>query len=352
MAILESLLGLAGLTALVAVHAARRGLAGLRAGPWPLQVVAVVSALVVAATALEAAVSVIRLRHERRWGFARQTNRVWTLDRLKGLAVSLVLGNGLALGFYAVVWWTTSWWIVAWAASVAWSVAMAMLVPTLLAPLFNRFRPLDDAWLAERTAELGRRAGVRIRQVLVMDASRRTSKHNAYFTGLGRTKRVVLWDTLLNDVPPPAALAVVAHELSHWRHRHGLRMLAVGAVAGLAVFAVLQVVLTSTAVQSLGGFGGPSDPAGAPVALLVMVVAEAAALPASLWLTRAWERQADADAVTWSGDADAVLAMHRELALKNLGALAPSRLAYLLSSHPPAAERLALAAAIRAAMGA
>jgi len=347
----ESVIGAAGLVAIVAVHGARRLLDATGSGPWPVRVVEVVSAVVVATAALETAWASWRLGYERRWGFARQTAGAWLLDRLKGLAISLIFANGLALGFYALVRSTPAWWLVAWAAAVGWSVAMATLAPTLLAPLFNRFRPLDDAWLAGRAVELGRQVGVRIRQVLVMDASRRTSKHNAYFTGLGRTKRVVLWDTLLADVPPSAALAVVAHELSHWRRRHGHRMLAVGAAVLLVAFGVLRLALDSPAIGIWAGFRGPADPAAAPLALLVLVALEALTLPVSLWLSRAWERQADADAVAWSGDPDAMLGMHRELALKNLSDLAPSRLAYLLSSHPPPAERLALAAAMGAAMG-
>jgi len=203
----------------------------------------VVSALVVAATALETPASAWRLGHERRWGFARQSTRGWALDRLKGLAVSLVLANAVALGFYAVVRSTSAWWIVAWVAAVAWSAVMAMLAPTILAPLFNRFHPLDDPWLVERAGELGRRVGVRVRQVLVMDASRRTTKHNAYFTGLGRTRRLVLWDTLVADCTPRQTLAVVAHELSHWRRRHGQRLLFAEAVVLGIGFAVLRLVL-------------------------------------------------------------------------------------------------------------
>jgi len=151
---------------------------------------------------------------------------------------------------------------------------------------------------------------------------------------------------LLADFPASATLAVLAHELSHWRRRHNQRLLAIGAVVLLAAFVVLRLVLGSPAIGARAGFRTPSDPAGAPVALLVVVVLEAVTLPVTLWLSRGWERQADADAIACSHNLGAFVEMQRVLALKNLGDLAPSRLAYLLSSHPPAPERMALATSI------
>ena len=349
----ESLLGLALLVAAVATHAAGRVQRDLGSASWLLQVVGVVSAVVVAGALLGLPFGAWRLAYERRWGFSRQTTRGWAADRVKELALSLVLLNVAALGFFALVRATRLWWVYAWAGAVVLSVVLVAVAPAVLAPLFNKFRPLEDPWLSERAVELGRRVGVRIRQVLVMDASRRTAKHNAYFTGLGRTKRVVLWDTLLADYEPSATLAVVAHELGHWRRRHLQRMLALNAAVMLPGLYVLHLLLASAGVQSWAGIRGPADPAAVPLALLAASVMQALWMPVTLWFSRAWERQADLDALRWSdgdGGFDAFRGMQRDLAVKNLSDLAPSRWAYLLASHPPAAERMALAAAMAAPM--
>jgi STE24 endopeptidase len=341
----ESLLGLALLVAAVATHAAGRVQRDLGSTSWLLQVVGVVSAVVVAGALLGLPFGAWRLAYERRWGFSRQTTRGWAADRVKELALSLVLLNVAALGFFALVRATRLWWVYAWAGAVVLSVVLVAVAPAVLAPLFNKFRPLEDPWLSERAVELGRRVGVRIRQVLVMDASRRTAKHNAYFTGLGRTKRVVLWDTLLADYEPSATLAVVAHELGHWRRRHLQRMLALSAAVMLPGLYVLRLLLASAGVQSWAGIRGPADPAAVPLALLAVSVMQALWMPVTLWFSRAWERQADLDALRWSdgdGGFDAFRGMQRDLAVKNLSDLAPSRWAYLLASHPPAAERMAL----------
>jgi STE24 endopeptidase len=330
----------------VATHAASRLLAATGPAPWPLQVVEVVSAIVVASTLLGVPFGVWRLAYERRWGFSHQTARTWAADRTKELLVVVVLTDAAALGFYGLVRATSSWWVFAWVAAVLLSVVLVALTPALLAPLFNKFRPLEDGWLLQRAVELGRRVGVRVREVLVMDASRRTARHNAYFTGLGRTKRVVIWDTLLADYEPAATLAVIAHELGHWRRRHLQRMLAVSAAAMLPGLYVLQRLLAAPGVHSWAGIGGAGDPAAVPVVLLAVSLMQTLWLPFTLWLSRAWERQADLDALAWSDDAGAFTGMQQTLAVRNLSDLAPSRFAYALASHPPAAERMALAAAI------
>jgi STE24 endopeptidase len=339
----ETLLGLGLLTAAVATHGAARLLRALGVHPWPLQVLAVSGTLVVAASVLRLPAGAWRLGYERRWGFSRQTGGAWVADRLKELAISLVLTGCLAVAFWAVVRATRAWWFVAWAGAVVVSVLLTFVAPAMLAPLFNRFRPLEDPSLAERVVGLGHRLGVPIEQVLVMDASRRTTKHNAYFTGLGRTRRVVLWDTLLADFGPSQTLVVLAHELGHWRRRHLQRMLGLSAVVMLPGFLVLRSLLDSGGVDAWAGIGGARDPAAAPLVLLAIVALQAVWMPVVLWLSRAWERQADLDALAASGDPEAFRSMQRDLALRNLSDLAPTRWRYLLASHPPAAERLALA---------
>lgn len=344
MGLLEGGIGVVALAAAVAGRAAPRMVRDLRLGHGAFAVVAVAGGLILAGTLIDVPFATWRLGYERRWGFATTTTAQWASDQIQELILSLILGIGAALAFAGVT-HLAHWWLVAWVGGAAVMTLLVMVAPTVIAPLLNRFRPLHDPELRARTQELADRAGVEIRQVLVMDASRRTTKHNAYFTGLGRTKRVVLWDTLLADYEPAATLVVLAHELGHWRRRHVARLLGL-AVLGLgpALF-LLDRVLSAPALQRALGIAGPTDPAALAVAVALAVVVQAAALPVLGWCSRAWERQADLDSLALTSDAEAFTALQRDLALRNLSDLAPSRWAYLLASHPPAPERLALAGA-------
>src|SRR6266550_6000784 len=155
---------------------------------------------------------------ERRWGFSTQGVGDWLGDRAKGLAVSLVLGAGAWASAVALARALPGWWALPAGAALALAVLLLSFVaPVVLEPLFNRFRPLDDEALAASLRVLSQRAGVLVREVLVADASRRTTKVNAYVSGIGRTRRVVVFNTLLDGSDPAAVEVVVAHELGHRR---------------------------------------------------------------------------------------------------------------------------------------
>jgi len=158
---------------------------------------------------------------EERHGFNRQTLRGFVLDRLKGAAVAVVLGGPLVA---AVLWLMdrmgSSWWLWAWGVTTAFSVLAAWIYPTVLAPLFNRFTPLPEGDLRAAILDLARRTGFRAGGISVMDASRRTAHGNAYFTGVFGQKRIVLFDTLLEAVGPREVVAVLAHELGHFKLHH------------------------------------------------------------------------------------------------------------------------------------
>src|SRR5439155_16617022 len=178
-----------------------------------------------------------RFGHERRYGFATQHARGWAADRLKGGAVGLVLtvlfvGSLLATAHLFPRAWP---WLAA-AGGALLALLVTFVAPLVLEPVFNRFRRLDGG-LAERLVAMSARAGVPVREVLVADASRRTTKQNAYVSGIGRTRRVVLWDTLL-DVPPEEIELAVAHELGHRRHRHVAVNVAL-AMLGVVVFVLV-----------------------------------------------------------------------------------------------------------------
>jgi STE24 endopeptidase len=281
--------------------------------------------------------------HERRWGFSTQTLGGWASDRAKGLAIGIVLTALPMLGLIATARVFPSWWPLVAAAGAALLVfVLTFLAPVVLEPVFNRFSPLRDEGLARELRELAERASVPVRDVLVADASRRTRKHNAYVSGLGKTRRVVLWDTLLDRGEPGEMRLVVAHELGHRRYRH-VALWTVITMVGTAAFVVgLWGLLQWDGLLAAIGADGPGDPRVIPFVLLVGALAELVVQPFALALSRRWERDADRFSLDLTQDADAYEQTHRNLALSNLGDLAPPKAAYLFFfSHPTTPERLA-----------
>ena len=270
---------------------------------------------------------------ERRWGFSTQTAGGWAADRAKGWGVSVVLVAaawtavvGLARAFPAA-------WPVAASGVVAGAVVvLSFLAPLVFEPLFNRFGPLEDERLAGELRDLAARAGVPVRDVLVADASRRTTKVNAYVSGLGRTRRVVLYDTLLASADEREIKLILAHELGHRRERHVAKGTLLAMVSGVLAVVVIWAVLGSRV----------ASPDELPAALLVLTAFELVGLAPGSALSRRWERVADRFSLDLTRDVDAFERTHLELARKNLADLEPPRLAYvLLFSHPTPPERLA-----------
>ncbi|HEY6030423.1 MAG TPA: M48 family metalloprotease, partial [Gaiellaceae bacterium] len=210
---------------------------------------------------------------------------------------------------------------------------LSFVAPVVLEPIFNRFRPLEDEQLAAELRELSVRAGVPVRDVLVADASRRTNRHNAYVSGLGRTRRVVVWDTLLRAADPRRIALVVAHELGHRRHRHVAALTLLGMLGAAAFVVVLWALPLDVA-----------DPRRVPRILFLAAVLELATLPFGSALSRRLERTADRFSLELTGDRETYVQAFRELALANLSDLDPPRVLYLaLFSHPTAPERIAAA---------
>jgi STE24 endopeptidase len=271
---------------------------------------------------------------ERRWGFSTQSLGSWLADLAKSLGISVVLTAAAWTGAVVLARALPGWWALP--AGVALALAVFLLVfvaPVLLEPLFNRFQPLADAGLAAELRSLAERAGVPVRDVLVADASRRTTKVNAYVSGIGRTRRVVLFDTLLDATDPGGLRVVVAHELGHRRDRHVTKLTLLAMAGAAAAVAVIWAVLGTRVAQ----------PNTLPEALLLVLALEVVTLPAGAWLSRRWERDL-------TEEPDAFARVHRQLARRNLADLEPPRAAYLvLFSHPTPPERLALGDAWRAA---
>jgi STE24 endopeptidase len=342
----------AGVLAAIAFGPPGDWLADAVGGPWWAQVLELAALVGGVGAAVRLPLSCWRgWVYERRWGFSTQTLRGWLWDRLKGLVVGAALtGTGLVLLVWAVRAWPGWWPVVAAPGAAGLTLVLSLFAPFLFERLFNRFWPLPDASLAADLRELSERAGVPVRTLLVSDASRRTRKHNAYVSGLGPTRRLVIFDTLLEDAPRAELRGVVAHELGHRRYRHVALGTGLAMVGAAAAVLVIWGLLSWPGLLSASGASLPSDPRVVPVVLLVLWLLEVGALPFETWLSRRWERAADGFALELTRDGAAIEQMHRRLALANLSDLDPPPLLYaLLFTHPTPPERIAAARATMSA---
>jgi STE24 endopeptidase len=335
-----------GVLAVLAFASPGRWLYDATGGPWWARVLEL-SALVVAVLWL------VRLplvcwsgfTRERRWGFSTQTLRGWFWDRLKALAIGVVLTSAALLALVGSAHALPGAWPAAAAPGAALLAALLTFVaPVVLEPVFNRFRPLADRELAAELRSLAERAGVPVRDLLVADASRRTRKHNAYVSGLGKTRRVVIFDTLLDRGERRELHVVVAHELGHRRYRHVAFGALLGMLGAALLVLVLWALLSAGSVLTAIGATGPGDPRVIPFVVLVTGALELLALPLQAALSRRWERTADRFALELTRDAPAVEATFRNLARANLADLDPPPLVYkLIFTHPTPPERIAAA---------
>jgi STE24 endopeptidase len=281
-------------------------------------------------------------RIEAKHGFNRMSAGLWWGDWAKGLLVSALL-MALAGGgaFWLIERAPGTWWLWVWLLFIALSVLLMYLSPILIEPLFFKLQPLEGEGLERDVRALAERAGVNVSRVFTVDASRRSGHSNAYFTGIGRTKRVVLFDTLLNQLTPGQILGVLAHELGHWRRHHVLQR--------LLLMAALGLLLAFTAFRLSGWEGLPglvgASAASMPARLLILgfigSLVSFVLTPLSAWWSRRHEWEADRFASELSGSptelADALVKLSRE----NLANLHPHPwYAAFYYSHPQVTERV------------
>jgi len=278
-----------------------------------------------------------------RVGLATQRWPGWLADLARSTAIATPLaGAGGALLAALMGRWPARWWLPGAVAATAISSGFMVLGPVLLDPVFNNFTPLEPGPLRDDVIDLAARAGVRVGEVFEVDASRRTTGANAYVTGLGPTKRVVLFDTLIERFSPAETRIVIAHELAHVRHRdvqRGLALLALAAPAALHAAQRLTEALAGSAPH-------PSAAESLPAVVLALGAAMAAVGPVSSQLSRAIERRADAFALELTRDPAPLIAFERRIVSQNLADPQPPRwLTALIGSHPPAFERVGAAVA-------
>jgi len=285
-----------------------------------------------------------QFRLEQRFGFNRMTPRLFTSDALKGAAVASALG----LPLLALVLWLMRsagglWWLWAWGAWVAFNLAILVLYPTVIAPMFNRFEPLADGAVRQRVEALLARCGFASRGLFVMDGSRRSAHGNAYFTGLGRSKRIVFFDTLLARLEPDEVEAVLAHELGHFSRRHVLKRIALMFAASLAGLWLLGWLSRQAwFYQGLGVTPGAGefDAAALVLFFLALPVFTFVLQPLASWASRRHEFEADAFAAAHARAQDLVSALVK-LYEDNASTLTPDPVhSAFYDSHPPASLRI------------
>ena len=284
----------------------------------------------------------------RDYGIVTQGAGGWLIDQGKGLAIQLVIAAAVAAGAAALIARAPRFWWAGMAVAIAVFIAlMSLLSPLVIEPLFQKTRPLDDPALSAEVLDLAHRLGVKADDVKVNDASARTTAANAYVSGLGASRHIVLFDTLLRDFPRDQVRVVVAHELTHVADRHILK----GSVWG-AVLAVPGCLLVFAVVGWRTGFGKASrDAAGTDLVLRRLAIAAAAAAvlsaasaPLGNWVSRAFEREADWGALQATRDPAADIGLQQGLTERSLGVPdPPAAIRFWFGTHPSALERIALA---------
>jgi STE24 endopeptidase len=319
-------------TALVVLAAARAP----RAGRQPVATGAAVAAgLTLATTAATLPLRAVSRQRAKGVGLVTQSWGGWAVDLVKGTAISgaLTAAGGAALTA-GIRRFGRAWWAPGAALGTGVGVVFAYLGPVLLDPVFNRFTPLPEGATRDDVLDLARRAGVDVGEVYEVDASRRTTAANAYVTGLGATKRVVLFDTLLRDFTPAETRLVVAHELGHVRHRdvaRGLLFLALVAPGG--------AYFVARAAEPLAARGATPVPAVG----LALTLAGPELTTVANQLSRAIERRADEFALRLTHEPDAMIAFEQRITVKNVADPAPPRWQrVLLGTHPATVERIGL----------
>jgi STE24 endopeptidase len=279
---------------------------------------------------------------EARHGFNTKTFRVWVADLLKGLLLSALLGAPLlALLLFLIQSGGPLWWLWAWALVGLFELIILWLYPVLLAPLFNKFEPIANRDLVQKIADLLEKAGLKAKGVFQMDASRRSRHTNAYFTGLGRNKRIVLYDTLLASHSEEEILAILAHEAGHWKKRHAPKQIFVLEVLSLVGFYGVAKILDAPLIYETFGFSQPV----AYVGLFLVTTLFNPLLffiePLGAAFSRRFEREADDYALLLIPNSAPMVKALKRLASDNLSNLNPHPLyAWFYYSHPPLLERI------------
>jgi STE24 endopeptidase len=270
------------------------------------------------------------------------TLRMWILDFLKSTVILFVLG-GLILWLLLtlVIHGGKAWWVWAWMLVGGFELMMLWLYPLVIAPLFNKFEPIQNLGLVECIRNLMEKVGLRVKAVLKMDAGKRSKHTNAYFTGIGKTKRIVLFDTLLESHPEEEIISVLAHEVGHWKKRHVLKQIILLEILSFAAFYIVDSLLNWPLLYQTFGFTQPTVYIGIFLIGALLSPLGYFAQPLESAISRRFEREADDFVLELTKTGGPMQNALKRLASDNLANLIPHPLyAWFYYSHPPLVERI------------
>jgi STE24 endopeptidase len=284
---------------------------------------------------------------EERFWFNTTGMKTWVLDRVKGFLLAVLLGYPMLVLVLKLIEWTgASWWVWAAAAIIAFQLLLLLIAPVVILPLFNKFTPLPEGLLRQRLFALAQRTDFPTRSIELMDGSKRSRHSNAFFTGFGRFRKIVLFDTLIAQLTEPELESVLAHEIGHYKKRHVMKLLGISVAVVFVAFGAIAWLPHQQWFYRAFGFERHAGFAAANVAPAILLFALLAG-PISFWLSplirllsRRFEYQADAFAHATMGEAQSLIQSLRKLSEKNLSNLTPHPLySGFYYSHPTLLER-------------
>jgi len=279
---------------------------------------------------------------EKKYGFSTITWRLWITDLIKSLILSAIIMTIMISAFMAFIYYLpASWWFWAWLFFTLFEIILLWLYPVLIAPLFNKFEPIKDEELREKINALMDKVGLKTKGIYQVDEGKRSKHTNAYFTGIGKTKRIVLYDTLLASHTPDEIVAVLAHEVGHWKKKHILKQLSFMVIASLVLLYFVYLIVNWSFLYS--AFGLKVTPVYAGLFLVSLYLSSAGYFlsPIGAAVTRRYEREADKMAWELTGTSEPMINALKRLAKDNLTNLHPHPLyVWFYYSHPPLIERI------------
>ena len=271
---------------------------------------------------------------EHQFGQSVQTVGMWFSDYGKSKAIDIVISIGGMTGIYALLVYVPKyWWLIAASVMAVFIIIAVYLYPVLIDPLFYKFKKLDDNKLQEEILGITEKAGIEVKDILVADASRRTVKANAYFTGVGNTRRIVLYDNLIDNFSNEEILNVIAHEAGHWKYSHVLKSVGMSIIGGFIGFFLLGLIFSRTGLKG--------DIRAVFILILITALVTFLMLPFQNMISRYFEKQTDEIALEITKGYDAQIVLMTRLAESNLSNVDPHPvIKYILYSHPPIMERI------------
>ncbi|MFZ1321664.1 MAG: M48 family metallopeptidase [Ignavibacteria bacterium] len=280
---------------------------------------------------------------EHKYGLSNQTIPGYFKEKLKGILIGLILGIPLLLIFYFIIKnYSESWWLILGAVILFFSVIIGRLAPTLIMPLFYKFKPLENEEIKQKILLLCQKTGVKIQGIFEFDMSKNTKKANAAFTGIGKSKRIILGDTLLKNFSPEEIETVFAHEMGHYKKRHIMKLMSVSVVMTF-VGLFLTSLAYSNSLQTFG-FSSVSEIAALPLLFIYLSLFGLITSPISNILSRKFEWEADTFAIETTRDREAFISSMEKLADQNLADKTPNKIIeFLFHSHPSIDKRIKFA---------